>query len=73
MAQDITVQLFPPTPAGMQGATGPRGDVLIPVPMYEYTGVREIQHHQHGGVSELAFTNRRGEAHTHYLAIHHQD
>lgn len=61
MAEEITVQLFPPQPAGMaiQNAPLAGGSVVVPVPMYEYARVKDVLYDTERKC--ISFTNRQGD------------
>lgn len=59
MAEEITVQLFPPTPAGVQVANTPNGMLPISTPMYEYGNCTDVSFDLERRL--IQFTNRRKE------------
>ncbi len=61
MAENVTVQLFSPTPVGVRAAqTNPmsRESVLVPIPCYEYANVQDLEVDSDG---TIAFTTRQGD------------
>lgn len=59
MAEEITVELFPPNPPGYAVQNTPQGPLPVPLAAIPYRGVRDVEVDDLGKV--ITFTERTGD------------